>query len=55
MGPHWFYRMALWARNPPSARRVLQVFGLIAVLLLIFGLERFGYWPEALTTQRMKP
>ncbi len=55
MGPHWLLRMSQWARNPPSAKRVKIVFGAILLALLIFGLEHFGFWPEALTAERMRP
>jgi len=51
----WFLRMSKWARNPPSAQRVVFVFSIIAVALCIFALEYFGWWPEALTATRMKP
>jgi hypothetical protein len=55
MSPHWFFRMAQWARNPPSAKRVILVFSVIACLLGIYALERHGLWPEALTADRMRP
>lgn len=51
----WLYRMSLWARRPPSARRVILVFSVIALALIIAGLEAADLWPDALTAQRMKP
>ena len=55
MTPLWLLRMSRLARNPPSAKRVVYVFSIIAVVLCIFALEHFGWWPEALTATRMKP
>jgi hypothetical protein len=42
----WLIRASRWARNPPSMRMVLMVFGIIAFGLVLFGLEHFGLWPE---------
>lgn len=47
----WFLRMARWARNPPSWRRVLLVAGVVAACLALFAVERLGFWPDWLTTQ----
>lgn len=41
-----FLRMAHWAHNPPSARRVALVFGVIAVCLTLAGLEWAGVLPD---------
>ena len=46
-------RATRWARNPPSARRVLLVFGVIAACLVLFGLERAFGWPDWLTVNRL--
>lgn len=48
-------RMSRWARNPPSAQRVKFVFALIAVLLAVAAVEHFGIWPDALTTNPLRP
>ncbi|SFT49758.1 hypothetical protein [Sedimentitalea nanhaiensis] len=50
----WLLRMSRWARNPPSARRVVLVFGVIALCLGIVALEWLGLWPEWATAQRMR-
>ncbi|MGD9295742.1 MAG: hypothetical protein PVI41_12745 [Roseobacter sp.] len=55
MNPRWLLRMALWARNPASAARVKLVFAIVFGALVIFSLEHFGFWPEALTAERMRP
>jgi hypothetical protein len=39
-------RMARWARHPPSPRRVALVFGVVAVCLALFGLEKLGVIPD---------
>lgn len=41
-----FLRMAQWARNPPSAKRVVLVFGVVAVCLALAALEWTGLLPE---------
>ncbi|MGB3314625.1 MAG: hypothetical protein WBB85_09440 [Albidovulum sp.] len=41
-----FLRMAQWARNPPSAKRVALVFGVVALCLLLAGLEWAGVVPD---------
>lgn len=55
MNPIWFLRMSRWARNPPSAARVRFVFAIVAVALIIVGLEWMGWWPDALTAEKMRP
>ena len=46
-----FLRMAKWARNPPGARTVKVVLGVVALCLLLFVIERIFGWPEALTLE----
>lgn len=48
----WLIRASRWARNPPSARRVALVLGVIALALALVGLEHFGLWPEWATLER---
>ena len=50
---HWFLRMSQWARNPPSAKKVMLVLGVIAFCLALYAVERWIGWPEALTVERM--
>ena len=50
---NWLVRMARWARNPPSPRQVMLVFGVIAVCLALYAVERWVGWPEALTAERL--
>jgi hypothetical protein len=42
---NWLWRMARWARRPPSARRA----ALVLACLALAALERRFGWPEALT------
>lgn len=49
---HWFMRAVRWARNPPSAKQVIFVFGLLAILLAIAGIEKFVGWPDMFTAER---
>lgn len=50
----WFLRMARWARNPPSQRRVILVLAVIALCLALFAIERWFGWPEALTAEKLR-
>ena len=42
----WLIRASRWARNPPSRRMVILVFSIIALGLVLLGLEYFGLWPK---------
>lgn len=53
MNPIWLLRMAKWVRHPPSAARVRLVLGIVAASLVIFGIEYFWGWPEALTVNKI--
>ncbi|MFN3724144.1 MAG: hypothetical protein ACK4VZ_13985 [Paracoccaceae bacterium] len=55
MNPIWLLRMAKWVRNPPSWARVKLVVGVVVACFVIFGIEYFWGWPEALTVQRVRP
>ncbi|SFP59924.1 hypothetical protein [Tranquillimonas alkanivorans] len=45
----WLLRASRWARNPPSAKRVKLVVGVIAVCVALFAIERLVGWPDWLT------
>lgn len=49
MNIRWLFRMARWAQNPPGEKRVKFVFAIIALCLVLFGVEFFWGWPEALS------
>ena len=53
MDPRWLLRMSLWARNPPSLKRVILVFAIIAAALAIGLVEWLGYWPDWATAERV--
>lgn len=53
LDPRHLMRAKRWVQNPPSPKRVKLVFALIAVALLIAGLERFGFWPDWATADRI--
>ena len=42
MNPRWLLRASQWARNPPPARRVWLVMGVIAACLALAGVERLA-------------
>jgi hypothetical protein len=47
--PRRIVRMAKWARHPTSLKMVILVFSIVAIGLLIAGIEHYAGWPEALT------
>ncbi|MDN3711083.1 hypothetical protein QWZ10_03275 [Paracoccus cavernae] len=49
---NWLIRASRWVRNPPSEKRVILVFSVIAIGLAIAGLEYFGFWPDWATLER---
>ena len=42
MNPRWLLRASQWARNPPPARQVWLVLGVIAACLVLAGIERLA-------------
>ncbi len=46
MNLHWLLRAARWARHPPSEARVKLVLAIIAICVVIFGIERIFGWPD---------
>ncbi|WP_299911067.1 hypothetical protein [uncultured Paracoccus sp.] len=42
----WLVRASRCARNPPSKRMVVLVFGIIALGLVLVGIEHLGLWPD---------
>lgn len=40
MNPRWLLHASRWARNPPSARKVWLVLGVVAACLALAGAER---------------
>ena len=50
----WLLRAVRWARNPPSMTRVLLVFGVIAAVLALYGLEQLFGWPDWLTVEPVR-
>jgi len=53
MNPFWLLRMSRWARNPPSAKRVVFVLAVVAFCLALFAIEKFIGWPDWLTPERL--
>lgn len=49
---NWLVRAKRWAQNPPSEGRVKLVFGVVAICLVIAGIEYFGLWPSWMTLDR---
>lgn len=56
MNPRWLIKMSQWARNPPSARKVAFVLGIVALCLGLGAYEYVFGWPEFLTVNgKIKP
>ena len=55
MNPRWFLRMARWAHNPPSEGKVKFVLAIIAVCLILVGIEWLGFWPDWLRVNSLRP
>lgn len=55
MRPIWLLRMARWARNPPSEKRVRLVLSVLALSLGLVAFERLVGWPEWLTPDPLRP
>lgn len=59
MNQRWLFKMARWARNPPSEARVKFVLAIIALCLALAAVEYFIGWPDALSLdpkgQRWRP
>jgi len=49
----WLVRAKRWAQHPPSEGRVKLVFGVIALCLVVVGLEWAFGWPAWLTPDRL--
>lgn len=47
----WLLRAVKWARNPPSARMVRLVLGVIVLGLLVVLLEWLDLWPHWATME----
>ena len=45
----WLLRMSSWARHPPSPGRVKLVLAVIALCIVIYGIEQIWGWPAWLT------
>jgi hypothetical protein len=52
MTPHWFFRMARWARNPPSPQKVKFVLIIVGICFAVAAVEHFIGWPDALKVDR---
>ncbi len=46
MNPRWLLHAKRWAQNPPSAKKLIIVAGVVAVSLILYGLETQGLLPD---------
>jgi hypothetical protein len=54
MDMRWFLRASQWARNPPSQKRVMMVFGIIAICAALYGVEKFFGMPDWMKIERIR-
>ena len=54
MNPMWLLRAKRWVQNPPSKSRVMLIAGVLAVCLMLYGIETIWGWPDALTVEPIK-
>ena len=55
MNPVWLVRIKRLIANPPSPARVKLILGVVALCLLVAGIESIWGWPAWLTPQRIRP
>jgi hypothetical protein len=48
----WLMRAKRWVQRPASEGRVKLVFGVVAICLVIVGIEFFVGWPDWMTLDR---
>lgn len=53
MNPIWLLRLTRWARRPPGRRLQIIVGTVLVAAILLWGIEHFFGWPEALTPERI--
>ena len=46
MNPRWLLQAKRWAQNPPSAKKLMIVAGVVAFSLILYGLETQGLLPD---------
>lgn len=54
LNPRHLFRMAKWARKPPSEKHVKLVLAVIALALVIWGLERIFGTPDWMQLPQMR-
>lgn len=59
MNTNWLLRMARLAQRPPSKKRLIFFLSIFGICFLIFTIEYFIGWPDALSMdtrlRRMRP
>ncbi|GHG80849.1 hypothetical protein GCM10010961_04380 [Pseudodonghicola xiamenensis] len=45
----WLLRMKRWAQHPPSKSRVILVLCVVIFCLILYAVEQWIGWPDALT------
>ncbi len=53
MNIHWLLRAKRWVQHPPSIKRLILVFAVVAICAAIYGIEHFIGWPDWLTAERI--
>ena len=53
MNLFWLLRAARIARRPPSNKRLILIAVVMAIVLVLYGIEQLWGWPEWLTPERV--
>tara|TARA_R110002051_G_scaffold57104_2_gene105792 strand:- start:18281 stop:18454 length:174 start_codon:yes stop_codon:yes gene_type:complete len=52
MNPRWLLQAKRWVQNPPSMKKVIIVAGVVALTLILYGLETQGLLPDWMAADR---
>ncbi|MDG1341289.1 MAG: hypothetical protein P8P66_15070 [Paracoccaceae bacterium] len=53
--PIHLLRISKWARHPPAMWRLKLIVGIIIFCAIIFVIERYIGWPDALSVEPRRP
>jgi hypothetical protein len=53
VNPIWLLRLTRWARRAPSRRMQIIVGFVLVAACVLWGVEQFIGWPDALTPERI--
>ncbi len=54
MNQRWLLRAKRWAQNPPSLARIKFIATILAICILLYGIEQIWGWPAWLTPNDLR-